>query len=273
MAVAAVFGAFWLAAEGQAMESSATHCHPTDLQGRLAPVEALGTQRGRGPVQRSAATYHAPEATWTITTKEVGFTNGMLVRVPTLYGAGDRRLLELGGVAIIGSRKASPGGRDRAAELARALVADGVVVISGLAAGIDASAHRAAIEAGGRTIAVVGTPLEVAYPPENGELQEAIYRQHLLISPFPSGTKTIPKHFPERNRVMARLALGTAIIEASDTSGSLHQVAESLEVGRSVFIARAVVDNPKVTWPQRFRGQAGVFVFDSPSDVLDRTLR
>ena len=249
MAVAAVFGAFWLAAEGQAMESSATHCHPTDLQGRLAPVEALGTQRGRGPVQRSAATYHAPEA-----------LSGPVARA-------------IGGVAIIGSRKASPGGRDRAAELARALVADGVVVISGLAAGIDASAHRAAIEAGGRTIAVVGTPLEVAYPPENGELQEAIYRQHLLISPFPSGTKTIPKHFPERNRVMARLALGTAIIEASDTSGSLHQVAESLEAGRFVFIARAVVDNPKVTWPQRFRGQAGVFVFDSPSDVLDRTLR
>jgi DNA processing protein len=217
--------------------------------------------------------YSPPEATWTITTTEAGFTNGMLVRVPTLYCAGDPQLLKRVGVAIIGSRKASTAGRDRAADLARALVADDVVVISGLATGIDASAHRAAIAAAGRTMAVVGTPLETAYPPENGELQEEIYRRHLLVSPFPPGTKTIPKHFPERNRVMARLATATVIIEASDTSGSLHQVAESLELGRPVFIAKAVVENPKVTWPRRFLGKPHVHVFDSPADVLDRTVR
>lgn len=233
----------------------------------------MSPQRGRSTAQRRALTYRAPEGSWTIPTKELGFTNGMLVRVPVLYCAGDRRLLQLGGVAIVGSRKASPRARERAAELARALVADGMVVVSGLAAGIDAAAHRAAIAAGGRTVAVVGTPLEMAYPPENGELQEEIYRRHLLVSPFAHGTKTVPKHFPERNRVMARLAIATAIVEAGDTSGSLHQVAESLEIGRPVFIARAVVENPNVTWPQRFLGKPGVFVFDSPSDVLDRTVR
>jgi DNA processing protein len=248
-------------------------CRPMDLRGSLPAVEALSTRRGRSTTTPRAAAYRAPETTWTITTKDAGFTNGMLVRVPTLYCAGDRGLLELPGVAIIGSRKASPAGRERAGALARALAADGVVVVSGLAAGVDASAHRAAIDAGGRTIAVVGTPLETAYPPENAALQEEIYRRHLLVSPFPSGTKTIPKHFPERNRVMARMALATVIIEASDTSGSLHQVAESLEVGRPVFIARAVVDNPKVTWPQRFINKANVFLVDSPSDVLDRILR
>jgi len=217
--------------------------------------------------------YHPPEATWTITTKETGFTNGMLVRVPTLYCAGDPQLLKRGGVAIIGSRKASSAGRERAADLARALVADDVVVISGLATGIDASAHRAAIAAGGRTIAVVGTPLDAAYPPENAELQEEIYRRHLLVSLFPPGTKTIPKHFPERNRVMARLATATAIIEASDTSGSLHQVAESIDVRHPVFIAREVIDSPKVTWPKRFLDKPGVHVFAAPSELLDLLLR
>jgi DNA processing protein len=112
----------------------------------------------------------------------------------------------------------------------------------------------AAIEHGGKTIAVVGTPLDKVYPAKHSSLQEKIYREHLLISPFEWGHEFVPTNFPERNRIMARLAAATAIIEASETSGTLHQAAESVDVGHPVFISGAVVDNPKLTWPRRFLG-------------------
>jgi DNA processing protein len=203
----------------------------------------------------------------------VGFTNGFYLRVPRLHYSGDLALLKQPMVAIVGSREASEEGRLRAAQLAKKLVKEGIVVVSGLAAGIDAAAHRAAIANGGRTIAVIGTPLEKAYPAENAALQEEIYRDHLLISPFASGMRTFPGHFPERNRVMARLALATVIIEAGDTSGSLHQAAESLEAGHHVFIAKSVVQNGRLTWPARFMGKPRVHELESSTDVADILLR
>jgi DNA processing protein len=185
---------------------------------------------------------------------EVGLADAKLVlRFPELYLAGDRSLLELPAVAIVGSRKASAEGRKRASQLATALVRRGIVVMSGLAEGIDEAAHRAAIAAGGRTIAVIGTPLNSAYPAKHAELQQIIYTHHLLISPFPAGTRTFPSHFPERNRVMARLSRATVIVEASDTSGALHQAVECEAAGRSLFIAKSVVDNPSLAWPKRFK--------------------
>lgn len=113
--------------------------------------------------------------------------------------------------------------------------------MSGLAAGIDEAAHRAAIAFGGRTIAMIGTPLERAYPPENARLQEEIYREHLLLSPFAAGTRTHPGHFPARNRAMARLAMATVVAEAHGNSGTVHQVRESLACGKPVFATRRVV--------------------------------
>lgn len=202
-----------------------------------------------------------------------GFKNGFLLKVPLLYTAGDLALLDLPSVAIVGSRGASPEGQRRAAQLARDLVRDGAVVMSGLAAGIDAAAHRSAIEHGGRTIAVIGTPIDKAYPKENVSLQEAIYQRHLLISPFPLGMRTFPSHFPERNRVMARLARATVVIEAGDTSGTLHQVAASIEVEHPVFISRSVVGDPKLTWPKRFIGHPLVHILESSTNVLDAVLR
>lgn len=157
----------------------------------------------------------------------------------------------------MGSRGASEEGRRRAQQLARDLVRAQIVVISGLALGIDAAAHSAALAHGGRTIAVIGTPLEKAYPAENAELQEQIHRQHLLLSPFPAGTRTFQSHFPERNRVMAHIARATVIIEAGDTSGMLHQAAASLEMRRPLLIAASVVENPNLTWPARFVGILG----------------
>lgn len=217
-----------------------------------------------------AQVYTPPATVSELSSAEAGITNGLLLRLPTLFLAGDRELLRLPAVAIVGSRAASVDGCRRAHQLARDLVAAGVVVMSGLAAGIDGAAHRSALEHGGRTIGVIATPLDKAYPPEHAHLQEEIYRRHLLLSPFASGTKTTPRHFPERNRVMARLSLATVIVEAGDTSGSLHQALEALTVGRLVFIAQSVARDPKLTWPRRFLDKPGVHELASSADVIRR---
>jgi DNA processing protein len=221
----------------------------------------------------AGARYVPPSAVHTVETASLGFINGFFLRFPKLYAAGDVSLLTEPSVAIVGSRKASPEGCRRAAQLARALVRDGIVVMSGLAMGIDAAAHHAAIEAKGRTIAVIGTPLDKAYPKENTALQEVIYREHLLVSPFPIGTRTPPSHFPERNKVMARLARATVIMEAGETSGSLHQAVESLAVGHPVFIARSVIEDGDLAWPKRFVGRPLVFELGEVSDVADQILK
>jgi DNA processing protein len=192
------------------------------------------------------------------------------VRVPLLHASGDLSLLALPSVAIVGSRDASPAGLAVAKEFARALVNAGVVIVSGLARGIDAAAHRAAIEAGGRTIAVIGTPLERAYPAEHASLQEEICRQHLLLSPFATGTRTTRGHFPARNRVMARLASATFVAEARDGSGTMHQINECSAVGRPVFVARAIFDNTRIGWPHAFLQRHEAFVVQHANDVLAR---
>ncbi|HET9621463.1 MAG TPA: DNA-processing protein DprA [Kofleriaceae bacterium] len=207
----------------------------------------------------------------TVAADRLGITNGLLLRFPSVSAVGDLSLLERPRVAIVGARKASPEGRKRASQLARDCARAGVVVVSGLAEGIDYAAHSAAIEHGGATIAVVGTPLDKVYPAKHADLQRQIYRDHLLISPFAWGDKFVPSNFPERNRIMARLAMATVIIEARDASGSLHQAAESVQVGRPVFIAAGMVDDPKLTWPKRFIGDGKPLgrILRTTADVID----
>jgi DNA processing protein len=209
-----------------------------------------------------------------IPAERVGVTNGLLLRFPQLHGVGDVSLLERPRIAIVGARKASQEGRRRASQLARDCARAGVVVVSGLAEGIDHAAHTAAIEHGGKTIAVIGTPLDKVYPAKHAEIQRRIYREHLLLSPFTWGDRFVPSNFPERNRIMARLALATVIIEASDTSGSLHQAVESMQVGHPVFIAAAMLDDPKRSWPKRFIGGDTPLgrVLRAASDVIDYAL-
>ena len=217
--------------------------------------------------------YEAPARADVVTfeSQRVGVTNGLLLKFPQIHGVGDLSLIERPRIAIVGARKATQEGRRRAAQLARDCARAGVVVVSGLAEGIDYAAHTAAIEHGGKTIAVIGTPLDKVYPTKHAELQRRIYRDHLLLSPFTWGEKFVPANFPERNRIMARLAMATVIIEASDTSGSLHQAAESVLVGHPVFIAAAVLDNPKLTWPKRFIGDDKPLgrVLRTSADVID----
>lgn len=167
-----------------------------------------------------------------------------------VHVAGDPGLLRLvPRVSIVGSRDASFHGLTRAAKLAHDLAGRRAVVVSGLAKGIDAAAHRAAIAAGGRTIAVLGTPLDQAYPVENAALQRLIMEQHLALSQFPIGHPSGRSNFPRRNRTMALLTDATVIVEAKDRSGSLIAGWEALRLGRRMFIMRSAVEKRGLSWP------------------------
>jgi DNA processing protein len=166
--------------------------------------------------------------------------------------AGDRSLLtDYAKVSIVGAREASDKGLRRAAVLARAMAEHGIVVVSGLAKGIDTAAHVAAIEAGGHTIAVLGTPLDQCYPAENRALLETIKAEHLAVSQFPVGSRVSRGNFPRRNRVMALLSDATVIVEAGEGSGSLNQGWEAIRLGRLVFLMEALTKDPSLSWPAK----------------------
>jgi DNA processing protein len=190
-----------------------------------------------------------------------------------IWYAGNLESLRAPAVAIVGTRKVSPEGAARARKLARGLASAGVAVVSGLAEGVDTEALTEAMKSGGRVAAVIGTPINKAYPAKNAALQEAIYRDHLLISQFPIGTRTFRSHFPERNRLMAAVSDATVVIEASDTSGTLHQSAECVKLGRWLFITKAVAEDRSLTWPEKFIGKyEKCVVLERLEDVLDRLL-
>ena len=186
-----------------------------------------------------------------------------------LFLAGDQTLIhQRPRVSIVGARKATDVGMRRAAKLARELVAHNVVVVSGLAAGVDAAAHQAAMDTGGRTIAVIGTPLDVAYPHQNEHLQHRIARDHLVVSQYPPGYPTMKSNFPRRNRLMALMVDASVIVEAGETSGSLSQGWEALRLNRDLFIMRSVLDRPDLTWPAKMQAY-GAQVLDDPQQLLE----
>ena len=194
-------------------------------------------------------------------------------RMVELYFAGDLCLVDRPCVAMVGSRAVSSQGRLRSERLARELAASGFVVVSGLGLGVDTAAHTAALAAGGNTIAVIGTPLDRAYPAENATLQERIYADHLLVSPFRVGEKTYRSNFPKRNCVMAALSDATVIIEASDTSGSLHQAAECVRLSRWLFIAKSLAENRDLDWPKKFFKRPRTAVLSATSDLVGTVTR
>lgn len=184
-----------------------------------------------------------------------------------LFAAGDVTMLRHAArVSIVGSRDASDEGLRRARRLSTLLSQRQVVIVSGLAKGIDTAAHTGALEAGGRTVAVIGTPLDKFYPRENTQLQERLMHEHLVLSQFPLGMRTQKYHFPERNRTMALISDATVIIEAGNTSGSLSQGWEALRLGRPLFIAKSIVDDPSLKWPADML-QYGAFILSD--DTLD----
>jgi DNA processing protein len=138
-------------------------------------------------------------------------------------------------LAIVGSRRCSTYGVNAAQSLSRDLAANGLTIVSGLARGIDAAGHRGALEAGGLTIAVVGTGLETTYPREHKKLEEEILAEGAVISEFPLGTPPLPQNFPYRNRILSGLGFGVMIVEAAEHSGSLITARLAYEQGREVF--------------------------------------
>jgi len=176
-------------------------------------------------------------------------------------------------VAVVGTRSPSDEGLRRTSKLVSLLVKEGVTIVSGLAKGVDTMAHQTAIERGGDTIAVIGTPIDQAYPKENAELQERIARDFLLISQVPVllYARRPPSvnrlFFPERNITMSALTQATVIVEAGETSGTLIQARAAFKQGRKLFILDSNFQNPKLTWPRRFEEQGAIRVRDF-DDIL-----
>lgn len=154
-------------------------------------------------------------------------------------------------ISIIGTRHPTKEGVATAQKITSFLVKQNVTIISGLAAGIDTVAHTTAIAQGGKTIGVLGTPLNQYYPRENKELQDEIANKHLLISEFPLETPIQKGNFPQRNRTMALISHASLIIEAGKTSGTQHQGWEALRLGRPLFIMEALINNPNLEWPKK----------------------
>ncbi len=190
--------------------------------------------------------------------------------VELLYFQGNWDITNSRCVAIVGTRHPTDEGTRRATKLARRFANDGFTVVSGLAQGIDTVAHTAAIEAGGLTLAVLGTPITSCYPPENSELQLRIADQFLVISQVPivrhsrQGPKGNRFFFPERNVTMSALTEATVIVEAGNTSGTLIQARHAIQQNRKLFILDSCFRNPELTWPAKFleRGAIRVGEFD-----------
>lgn len=147
-------------------------------------------------------------------------------------GAGD---LDAPAVAIVGARRATPYGISVSEQLGAGLAEAGFTVVSGLARGVDAAAHRAALDAGGSTVAILGSAHDRLYPPEHHGLARQCAASGAVASEFSPGTRPLPHHFPRRNRIIAGLALGTVVVEAAERSGSLATARHAVECGREVF--------------------------------------
>lgn len=169
-------------------------------------------------------------------------------------------------VSVVGSRKASPQGTEIARTVAEALVERGITVIGGLAAGIDTAAHQAALDAGGRTVAIIGTGIARVYPAENRDLQERIAEEGLVLSQFWPDTPPRKQNFPMRNAVMSGYGQATVVVEAGEASGARIQARLAVEHGRPVILTDLVASSTE--WGKRLVGRPGVHVAKGTRGVL-----
>lgn len=167
-----------------------------------------------------------------------------------LFLKGDVNLLNEKSVCVVGSRNASNDSMKKTKRLVHSLIKRNIVVNAGLAKGIDTATHSAALESGGKTIAVIGTPINQYYPKENKDLQIKIEQKGLVISQFPPCNIVNRWNFPTRNATMSGLSLATIIMEAGETSGALKQADYALKQERSVLIPKSAIDNSAISWPK-----------------------
>lgn len=184
-----------------------------------------------------------------------------------LFVEGDATVLSLPQLAIVGSRNPTALGRDTAEQFARHLATAGLAITSGLALGIDAAAHRGALAAGGRTVAVMGRGLDVIYPREHEGLAREIGVRGALVSDLPAGTPPLKQHFPRRNRVISGLSLGTLVVEAALQSGSLITARLAAEQGREVFAIPGSIHNPMARGCHRLIRQ-GAKLVETADDIF-----
>lgn len=187
-------------------------------------------------------------------------------RPPALFLRGELSSADERSVAVVGSRKASSAGLEKATEIARDLVAHDYAVVSGLAAGIDSAAHRATLDAGGRTVAIIGTGLRQHFPKQNAELQEQLGRESAVVSQFWPGQGPRRWTFPQRNAVMSGFARASVVVEAGNKSGARMQARLAIEHGRPVFLLRPLLRHQ---WAQTYAEQRpGTYVVDGGEEIV-----
>ncbi len=185
-----------------------------------------------------------------------------------LYVRGNPALLRKPGLAVVGSRNATPQGLQTAENFAKALAGGGLCIVSGLALGIDAAAHRGALAADGDTIAVIGTGADRIYPPRNKALAQAIADRGAIVSEFPLGTPAIATNFPRRNRIISGLSRGVLVVEAAPESGSLITARLAGEQGREVFAIPGSIHSPVARGCHKLIKQ-GAKLVETAGDVLE----
>ncbi len=238
----------------------------------VGPAVARAVANGPEPARLAAATAWLEDpANGIVTLADEDYPRLLLETAdppPILYLKGRRELLNAPGLAMVGSRNATPQGVENARRFAQALSECGLAIVSGLAQGIDAAAHRGGLAGQGSTIAVVGTGLDVVYPAGNRALAHEIARNGLLVGEFPLGTPAIAGNFPRRNRLISGLARGVLVVEAALKSGSLITARLALEQGREVFAIPGSIHSPLSKGCHRLIKQ-GAKLVESAQDVLE----
>ena len=186
---------------------------------------------------------------------------------PFLFLKGNVHLLNEKSVCVVGSRNASVESMKKTEKLVKALIKRNIVVNAGLAKGIDTATHKTALENGGRTIAVIGTPINQYYPKENKDLQLSIEEKGLVVSQFPPCNPVYRWNFPTRNGTMSGISLATIIMEAGETSGALRQADYALKQGRDVLIPQSAINNSSISWPKKYI-KKGAHAFKNLKEVL-----
>ncbi|CAM3943419.1 DNA-processing protein DprA [Paenibacillus alkaliterrae] len=186
-----------------------------------------------------------------------------------LYARGRLELLQRPAIAVVGTRVPTAYGRHSATSLAQELSATGITVVSGLARGIDSKAHEAALFEAGGTIAVLPTPIDTCYPPENLSLFHKIAQHGLLVSETPIGTPLHPGQFPQRNRVIAGLSVGTVVVEGATRSGSLITAQHASDMSREIYAIPGPISSPKSEGPNELIKRGEAKLISGVKDIID----